>query len=400
MPELLAPSGDFECVKAAFDYGADAVYLGGWMLQLRAKKTGFNEETLAKTLRYAHERGKRVYVTLNSFAKNSELEMAGEYGKYLHDMGVDAFIISDMGVLAFVKSMCPDMEVHISTQANCQNWKTAEIYYNLGASRVVLGREMTMEEIAELKQRVPKDMKIEAFIHGAMCMSYSGRCILSSYLNGKSANRGECTQPCRWKYRLVEETRPGVYMPIMEEDGFTSILSSHDMCMAEHIDEMTRIGIDSFKIEGRMKTEYYVGTVVNAYRRIMDGTMSVENALSELDCISHRPYSTGFYFNKVKYEHSNDGVNRASCIFVGKVLEGRAGEAVVSQRNKFSVGETIEVLSPNRDVRSFTVEAIRDTDGNSMPSAPNPKQTVIINCPFELKTDDILRRREDTVWRS
>lgn len=401
MPELLAPAGDFDCVKAAFAYGADAVYLGGWLLQLRAKKAGFNEETLIKTLEYAHERGKKVYVTLNSFARNDELKMAGEYGKYLHDLGVDAFIISDLGVLTTVKSVCPDLEAHISTQANCQNWKTAETYYNLGAKRVVLGREMSLEDIAELKQRVPKGMMIECFIHGAMCMAYSGRCLLSSYLNARSANRGECTQPCRWKYRLVEESRPGMYLPIEEEDdGYTSILSSHDMCMIDYIDEMTKAGIDSFKIEGRMKTEYYVATVVNAYRRKMDGLSSAEYCRDELDCISHRPYSTGFYYGAVKHEHNNDGVNRASCIFVGTVQKSEGEKLFVTQRNKFSVGDTLEVLTPGSEYRTFTVTEMYDENGVTMTTAPNPKQTVIVNCPFELKKDDILRRREETVWRS
>ena len=400
MPELLAPAGDFECVKAAFAYGADAVYLGGWLLQLRAKKAGFDEKTLIKAIEYAHERGKRIYVTLNSFARNDEIEAAGEYGKYLHDLGVDAFIISDLGVLTAVKSACPDMEVHISTQANCQNWKTAETYYNLGAKRVVLGREMTLEDIAELKQKVPKDLEIECFVHGAMCMSYSGRCILSSYLNARSANRGECTQPCRWKYQLVEETRPGIYMPIEEEDGFTSILSSHDLCMIDHLDELTKAGIDSFKIEGRMKTEYYVATVVNAYRRAMDKLSSNDYCRAELDTISHRPYETGFYYGAVKHEHANDGINRASCIFVGTVLESRPGQITVCQRNKFSVGDELEVLTPGEEFKKFTVTSIKNTEGESMQSAPNPKQTVILDCPLELKKDDMLRRREETVWRS
>ena len=400
MPELLAPAGDFECVKAAFAYGADAVYLGGWMLQLRSKKAGFNEENLIKTIEYAHERGKRVYVTLNSFARNDELETVGEYGRHLHDMGADAVIISDLGVLTSVKSACPDIEVHISTQANCQNWQTAKTYYDLGAARVILGREMTMKEIAELRQRVPKDLKIECFIHGAMCMAYSGRCLLSSFLNGRSANRGECTQPCRWKYRLVEESRPGVYMPVAEEEGFSSILSSHDLCMIEHIDEMTKAGIDSFKIEGRMKTEYYVATVVNAYRRVMDGSSSAEYCRNELDCISHRPYSTGFYYDKVKYEHANDGQSRSSCVFVGTVIEGGDGKATVCQRNKFSVGDTLEVLTPGSEYKCFEVTSITDENGEAMDSAPNPKQTVIINCPYRLEKDDILRRREETVWRS
>ena len=231
-------------------------------------------------------------------------------------------------------------------------------------------------------------------------MDYSGRCLLSSYLNGRSANRGECTQPCRWKYRLVEESRPGVYMPVVEEDGFSSILSSHDLCMVEHLDELTKAGVDSFKIEGRMKTEYYVATVVNAYRRAMDGVSDIDYCLKELDCISHRPYSTGFYYNKVKYEHTNDGINRASCIFVGSVLSSGNGQAVVCQRNKFSVGDTLEVLTPGEEYKSFIIESIKDEDGNSMESAPNPKQIVTINCPYELKKDDILRRREETVWRS
>lgn len=400
MPELLAPAGDFECVKAAFSYGADAVYLGGWLLQLRAKKAAFDEKTLAETLEYAHKRGKRVYVTLNSFAKNNEIEEAGRYAARLHEMGADAFIISDLGVLTEVKRVCPELEAHISTQANCQNWKTAETYHRLGAKRVVLGREMTLTEIKELKKKVPRDLEIECFIHGAMCMAYSGRCLLSSYLNARSGNRGECTQPCRWKYRLVEESRPGLYMPVEEEDEFTSILSSHDLCMIEHMDELADAGIDSFKIEGRMKTEYYVATVVNAYRRVMDGKSSVEYCAKELDAISHRPYETGFYYGAVKHEHANDGVNRASCIFVGTVTDSEPGYITVCQRNKFSVGDRLEVLTPDEEYKEFTVTSIKDEDGREMQSAPNPKQTVIVNCPFILRRDDMLRRREETVWRS
>lgn len=400
MPELLAPAGDFECVKAAMSYGADAVYLGGQLLQLRAKRAAFDEQTLVKTLEYVHARGKKVYVTMNSFARNDEIEAAGEYALHLHKLGADAFIISDLGILSHVKDVCPEAEVHVSTQANCTNWRTAMAYYSMGAKRVVLAREMTMAEISRLRDKIPDDLEIECFIHGAMCMAYSGRCILSSYLNARSGNRGECTQPCRWKYQLVEETRPGLYMPIEQEGEFTSILSGHDLCMINHLKELEDAGVSSFKIEGRMKTEYYVATVVNAYRRAMDGTSSIEYCERELDAISHRPYETGFYYGAVKHEHANSGINRASCIFVGSVLASEKGEITVCQRNKFSVGDTLEILTPDTEVRKFKVEYIKNELGESMDSAPNPKQIVTINCPFELKRDDILRRREETVWRS
>lgn len=392
--ELLCPAGSFESLTTALHFGADAVYCGGPFMQLRSENAGFSEENIIKAAELVHSSGKKIYITVNCFATNSEIERLADYAKFLYEANVDGVIVSDLGSVVTIKNAVPHLPVHISTQANIQNWKTAEVYYNMGAERVVLGREMTLEEIAELRQKTPKDLEIEAFVHGAMCMSYSGRCLISSYLTGKSGNHGDCTQPCRWMYNIVEEKRPEQHFTIIEENGSSAILSSHDLCCIDFLDEIAKAGVISFKIEGRMKSPYYVATVTNAYRQRINGTAQLDTLHYELECASHRPYSTGFYYGVLKYDHNNDGLYRQSCKFIGIVQnEEPGGRYSVQMRNKFSVGDTLEVLSPYSSGQSFTVTSIIDKNGNDRESAHIPQEILSIECPVKLHDGDILRKR-------
>ncbi|MBE6032400.1 MAG: U32 family peptidase [Clostridiales bacterium] len=393
-PELLAPAGDLECLRTALYFGADAVYVGGPLLQLRAEAAGFTLDDLKEGCRLAHEQGKKLYVTVNSFPKNQEIEPLKEYAKELYAVGVDAVIVADLGAIAAIREAAPDLEVHVSTQANCQNYLAAKTYYDMGAKRVVLGREVTLDEIAELRKLVPEDLEIEAFVHGAMCMSYSGRCLISSFLNNRSANRGDCTQPCRWQYALVEKTRPDVEFPISEADGFSTILSSHDLCCISFLDKLEEAGVCSFKIEGRMKAPYYVATVVNAYRHMMDGTATLEQIEAELECASHRPYSSGFYFGEMKKNHFNDCTYEQDCVFMATVLDWKDGRVTVEQRNHFKAGQILEVLSPNSLGEKVTAEDLRDEEGNELDAARHPQQIVTFACPLPLQAGDMLRARK------
>lgn len=391
--ELLAPAGDMECLKTALYFGADAVYCGGPLLQLRAESTTFDFEKLQEAVEYTHAKGKKIYVTVNCFANNDEIPLVGDYANRLYDMGVDAVIVSDLGVLSEIKEHCPGLPVHISTQANTQNYKTIEVFRSLGASRVVLGREMTMSAIEELKDRVG-DTEIEVFVHGAMCMAYSGRCLLSSFLNNRSGNRGECSQPCRWNYYLVEEKRRNMFIPVTETEGATAILSSTDLKTIGFLDRLEAAGVSSFKIEGRMKSPYYVATVVNAYRHRMDGTGTPEECDAELECASHRPYAAGFYFGEAKADPNNDGLYRQSCQFIGIVVgDSENGVCTVEMRNRFAAGDVLEILSPNSVGKSFTVEKIIGEDGAEKSEAILVQEKVQISCPYELKAGDILRKR-------
>ena len=392
--ELLAPSGDMECIKTAVKYGADAVYIGGTFMQLRAKNVGFTMETIKEAADFLHENGKKLYVTVNSFAKNEEIPLLAPYARELLSLGVDAAIVSDIGAVYAMKSAVPELEIHISTQANCQNYKAAEMYYNMGASRVVLGRELSLEEIKEIRALAPKELELEAFIHGAMCMSYSGRCMISAFLNGRSANRGECTQPCRWQYHLVEQTRPNTFIPVEIEDGSTAILSSADLKTISFIDDIVSAGINSLKIEGRMKTPYYVGTVVNAYRHALDKTAPLEVLEHELECVSHRPYSSGFYFGELKTAAPNDGAYHQECVFVGVVKDYEDGVLTVEQRNKFIKGDELEVLSPNSIGEKFTVSEMTDENGEEVLEASHAQQILKIPCNLKLSKGDILRKRK------
>ena len=394
--ELLAPAGSMESLKTALYFGADAVYCGGPFLQLRASGAGFSFDELKKAVEYTHERGKKLYVTVNCFAENEEIEMLGDYANTLYNLGVDAVIVSDLGAVAQIREKCPSLPVHISTQANTQNYKTIEIYHKMGVERVVLGREMTMEQIESLKGKIPEDMEIEVFVHGAMCMAYSGRCLLSSFLSNRSGNRGECSQPCRWNYYLVEEKRQNMFIPVIEEEGATAVLSSTDLKAIEFLDRLERAGVKSFKIEGRMKSPYYVATVVNAYRHFMDGRATLEECEKELDCASHRPFASGFYFGEAKADPNNDGLYRQTCSFIGIVLEDLGnGRYLVEQRNRFDVGDTLEVLSPSKIGMSFEVTSIKDRHGNDRESAHLVQEKINVFSPVPLYEGDILRRRID-----
>ena len=392
--ELLAPAGDLACVDAALYFGADAVYFGGPGFQLRAAKAGFSMEDVHGAVTRIHAKGKRAYVTVNVFARGDELGAIGEYAKALRESRVDAVIVSDLGALAAIKKAAPDLEVHISTQANCTNHLAAQTYYDLGASRVVLARELTIEEIALLRAKTPKELELECFVHGAMCMSYSGRCLISAYLNGRSANRGACTQPCRWEYALMEKTRPGEYFPVLEDESGSAILSAHDLCCIEFLDKLAEAGVSSFKIEGRMKTNYYVAAVVDAYRRAIDGTLDIPSCRALLDAVTHRPYSSGFYFGREKLGHYNDGAYRSDAVFAAEVLSWENGTALVRQRNRFAVGETLEILSPASFGLSFPVTRITDENGIPQTVAPHPMQILRIPCPHPVHAGDLLRRRE------
>ena len=382
-----------ECLKAALLFGADAVYCGGPLLQLRAGQTTFNEDKLREAVEYTHAHGKKLYVTVNSFAENEEIPLVGDYAKFLYSIGVDAVIVSDIGVIAEIHEKCPALPIHVSTQANTQNYRAVNVYKQLGASRVVPGREMTLAQIEEMQEKCG-DTEIEVFVHGAMCMAYSGRCLLSSFLVNRSGNRGECAQPCRWNYYLVEEKRQNMFIPVMENEKATAILSSTDLKSIEFLDRLIAAGVASFKIEGRMKSPYYVATVVNAYRQFMDGKCTLEQADYELDTISHRPYASGFFFGDAKNSPNNDGLYHSTHSFMGVVLD-KCGEDeyTVEQRNRFYVGDELEILSPGSIAKSFTVTSIIGEDGQSRESAYLVQEKVRIRCPEILRPGDMLRRK-------
>ncbi len=391
--ELLAPAGSMEALQAALRFGADAVYLGGPLLQLRAKSAGFTFDEIADAAKLVHALGKRLFVTVNALAFSDEIGKLPAYGNRLLDCGVDAAIVSDLGVLTTLHRECPRLELHVSTQASCTNYASAKTWYELGAKRIVLAREMTVDEIRKLKRNIPDDLELEAFVHGAMCMAYSGRCLLSSAILGRSGNRGDCAQPCRWKYALVEETRPNQSFPIIEEGNTSYVLSSRDLCCIGLLDELIDAGVTSLKIEGRMKTEYYVAVVVNAYRRVLDGTMTVEEARRELDSVSHRPYTTGFYHGELPQDHSNAGVYTQTHRFAGAVLACENGIATVEQRNRFVKGDALEVVSPVLRNAILSADDITDADGAPVEVANKVKQILRIRTDLPLAPGDLLRLR-------
>ncbi len=396
--ELLAPAGDLECLETALYFGADAVYIGGPKLQLRAANVGFSMDTLARAAETAHRAGRKLYVTVNSFAGNGEIPEVAPYARELAALGVDAAIVADIGVLAEMKQAAPSLSVHVSTQANCCNYAAARVYRELGASRVVLAREMTLEAIAELRAHVPNDLELEAFVHGAMCMSYSGRCMISAYLTGRSGNRGACAQPCRWRYALMEETRPGEYFPVEEDGRGMTILSSRDLCAVSFLDQLVAAGITSFKIEGRMKSPYYVATVTNVYRRAMDTfargeTPDVDALVRELGAASHRTFSRGFYFGEIPSESAAGDGYVQDCIFAGVVRAAENGRITFEQRNRIRSGDVLEVLAPGREVQSFSVGAMTAPDGSSTGDARLPAALYRTDCPLTLSPGDILRIR-------
>lgn len=403
-PELLIPASSLEVLKTAVIFGADAVYIGGEAFGLRAKAKNFSMEDMREGIRFAHERGVKVHVTVNILAHNDDLPGAKEYLKELRELKPDALIIADPAIFMMAKEICPEIERHISTQANNTNYGTYQFWWAQGAKRVVSARELSLKEIKEIRRHIPKEMEIESFIHGAMCISYSGRCLLSSFFTGRDANRGACTHPCRWKYAVMEETRPGEYMPVYENERGTYIFNSKDLCMIEHIPKMVEAGIDSFKIEGRMKTALYVATVARTYRKAIDDYFESpekykENMpwyLEQISNCTYRQFTTGFYFGKPDEEsqiYDNNTYVR-EYTYLGTVGGVKDGLCQIEQRNKFSVGEEIEIMKPDGRNILATVRSIADGEGNRQESAPHPKQELYVELSEKAQVYDILRREE------
>ena len=402
--ELLIPAGSLDVLKTAVIYGADAVYLGGEAFGLRAKAKNFTNEEIKEGIAFAHERGVKVYITANILAHNDDLTGVEQYFEELKDICPDALIISDPGVFAIAKRVLPDMELHVSTQANNTNYGTYLFWHQLGAKRVVSARELSLKEIKEIRAHIPEDMQIESFIHGAMCISYSGRCLLSNFLVGRDANQGACTHPCRWKYSVVEETRPGEYMPVYENERGTYIFNSKDLCMIQYIPEILDAGIDSLKIEGRMKTALYVATVARTYRKAIDDYQKDPELykknmpwyLEQISNCTYRQFTTGFFFGKpdetTQIYDSNTYVKEYT--YLGIIGEVRDGLCRIEQRNKFSVGEIIEIMKPNGENVEAKVERILNEEGEEQESAPHSKQVLYVALDQKADKYDILRRAE------
>ncbi len=394
--ELLAPAGNLEKLKMAIIYGADAVYLAGQQYGLRASADNFTLEEMKEGIEFAHERGKKVYVTMNIIPHNKDLDQIPKYVEEISKMDIDAIIVADPGILSIVKEVNPSIEVHLSTQANNTNWKSAEFWYKQGVKRIVLARELSLEEIRDLKKKTPNDLELEVFVHGAMCISYSGRCLLSNYMVNRDSNRGACAHPCRWKYYLVEEKRPGEYMPVYEDDRGTYIYNSKDLCMIEYIPELIDTGVQSLKIEGRMKSSFYVATVVKAYREALDlyysdpaGYKTNQEWIKEVSKASHRDYTTGFFFEKPS---GNEQIYTTSAYirgydFIGMVLEydTESGIATVEQRNRMFVNEEIEVVNPKGEYFTQKISGMKDSKDNDIEVAPHPQ--MIVKMPMERQVD-------------
>ena len=403
-PEVLAPVGDFERLTFAVNYGADAVYLGGTAFGMRAASANFDFDTMKKAVEYAHARDVKVYLTCNTLPLNSEVEQLPDYLRAAQAAGVDAVIVADIGVLMEAKRVIPEVDVHISTQTGIVNYLTATELYKMGAKRVVLARELPLEEIKRIRDKTPPELEIETFVHGAMCMSFSGRCLLSNYMIGRDANRGECAQPCRWKYSLVEEHRPGQYMEIGEsEDNGSYILNANDLCTAPFIDLICKAGVDSLKIEGRAKTFYYVASVVSAYRRALDAFLAdpyndsfelPDDVIEELNRTSHRHYSPGFYFGKEQAQQTPSHTYVRDWDFIGTVDSWENGVAHCTQRGKFAVGDSIEILQPDGSVVKLTPAWIENADGERVDATPHPMMQYTIPCETPLMAYSLIRMQK------
>ena len=404
-PELLVPASSLEVLKVAVTFGADAVYIGGEAFGLRAKAKNFSMEDMAEGIRFAHEHGVKVYVTANILAHNDDLDGARAYFEELKVIGPDALIISDPGMFTIAREVCPEIDIHVSTQANNVNYMTFLFWQRQGATRVVTGRELSLKEIREIRNHIPDSLEIETFVHGAMCISYSGRCLLSNFFTGRDANRGACTHPCRWKYSVVEETRPGEYMPVYENERGTYIFNSKDLCMVDHLPDLVDAGVDSLKIEGRMKTALYVATVARTYRKALDdlekGREVYEQNLpwyeQQITGCTYRRFTTGFFYGK---PDENSQIYDSNTYEKDYVYLGIAGQPdadgvfELEQRNKFSVGETIEIMKPDGRNIEVTVEHIQDLEGNEQESAPHAKQALKVKLSSAPEAMDILRRKD------
>lgn len=404
-PELLAPGGSLEKLKTAIDYGADAVYVGGEAFSLRVAAENFSLEQLKEGLEFAHERGKKVYLTANILPHNADIDEFRKYIKEIEPLGFDAVLVADPGMMEIVKENAPDLPIHISTQANNVNYKSAEFWYRQGAKRVVLAREMSLTEIREIRDKAPPQLELEAFVHGAMCISYSGRCLLSNYMTARDANQGACAHPCRWNYSLTEETRPGEYMPVYENERGSFIFNSKDLCMIEHIPELIESGITSFKLEGRVKTSYYVATVVKAYRdeidRYFDNPSEYKpdktNA-EELCKVSHRPYYTGFYFGKpgsdAQVYTTSSYIREYDLVGIVTNYDGETGIAEITQRNRIFKGDEIEVIQPGEHF--FVQKAdMKDEEGNDIEVANHAEMTFFMKMSKPVKKGAIMRKKRD-----
>jgi len=406
--ELLSPAGDLEKLRVAINYGADAVYMGGKALGLRAKAKNFDFSEIAEAASYAHAHNAKVYITANIFAHNEDFEGIEEYFLELGKIGVDALIISDPGIFSIARNILPDMDIHISTQSNTTNSHAVAFWHKLGAKRVVLARELSFDEIKAIHDNMrllAPNFELESFVHGSMCISYSGRCLLSNYMSGRDANRGECTHPCRWKYNLVEEQRPGEFMPVYEDERGTYIFNSKDLCMVAHLPELINAGISSLKIEGRMKTSYYVALVTSIYRQAIDLFLADEEQyrakvpyfISELKKASHRGFSTGLYFGKTTGDSQvyTDSSYIRNYDFVGivKSYDDKTGLAEIEQRNKFSVGDDVDVMRTDGEIFAQKIDKIYDEGRNEVESAPHPQQVVYVKTESPVGAFDMLRKR-------
>lgn len=407
-PELLIPAGSLPVLKTAVLYGADAVYIGGETMSLRAKARNFTSEEMKEGIEFAHAHGKKVYVTANIFAHNGDLPQAEAYFRELRELGPDAVLISDPGMFSIARRICPELDIHISTQANTTNYESCRFWESMGAARIVTARELSLREINEIREHLPEHPEIEVFVHGAMCISYSGRCLLSNYLAGRDANRGACTHPCRWKYAVMEETRPGEYMPVEENERGTYIFNSRDLCMIDHLPDLYAAGIDSFKVEGRMKTALYVAVCARTYRQAMDDyendpalyASRLDVYREQISDCTYRRFTTGFFYGKPDQNDqiydSNTYVKKYT--YLGTVAEtDDLGRPVVMQKNKFSTGDTIEIMKP--DGRDLTASVIRITgkDGAEQPSAPHPGQELHLELSEAAEPYDILRMKASSL---
>lgn len=399
-PEILAPAGDMECLRNSLEFGADAVYLAGKQFGMRTASKNFDNEELKQAVTLAHSYGSKLYITINTLPRNNEIAVLPDFLMYAQEIGVDAFIIADLGVFELAKKYAPKVERHISTQAGIVNSETATAWYNMGASRVVLAREMTFEDIADIRAKIPKELEIECFVHGAMCVSFSGRCLISSYMTGRDANRGDCAQPCRWKYHLYEENRDGQFFPVEEADGGTYLYNSRDMCMIDYIPHLVKSGISSLKIEGRAKSAYYCAVTTNAYRHALNDYMSMGDSYTlkpwikeELEKISHREYSTGFYLGGEPGQVTSNGGYIRHYDIVAVCEESDGNISSITQRNKFLVGDTLDVLPPSGIPFTTVCTGLVNRFGESVESAPHAMESLTMTTDREIPPSSVIRKK-------